>query len=62
MVLFLNHLIRRHNLDPFVDKSRPFASHPVYRVRLGPYASPELVVVEKLLKAGGFNNYIVLPR
>lgn len=55
-------LIRRQNLEPFVDKTRPFASRPVYRVRLGPYASPELVVVEKLLKAGGFNNYIVLPR
>jgi len=55
-------LIRRHNLKPFVDKTQPFASRPVYRVRLGPYASPELVVVEKLLKTGGFHNYIVLPR
>ncbi len=55
-------LIRRHNLKPFVEKTRPFASRPVYRVRLGPFASPELVVVEKLLKDGGFHNYIVLPR
>ncbi len=55
-------VIRRHNLKPFVDESRPFAARPVYRVRLGPFASPELVVVEKVLKAGGFMNYIVLPR